>query len=60
MNGFYDTAVIMPNFQSDSYNFEYRSDESDEEFVSDDDLIDTPIFMGTSADQNTVSPMIKE
>ena len=46
MNGFYDTAVIMPSFQNDPYQYEYRSDESDEEFISDDEFIDTPIFLG--------------
>ena len=59
MNGFYDTAVIMPNFQSESYNYEYRSDESEEEFVSDDDLVDTPIFMGACADQSMDDPPTK-
>jgi len=52
-NGYYDdddddddTAVIMPSFQNDPYNFEteFQSDGS-EEFVSDDEF-DTPIFTG--------------
>ena len=55
MNGFYDTAVIMPTFQNDPYD-EFHSDDSDEEFISDDEF-DTPILTGVSQEHNHLQPM---
>jgi len=56
MNGFYDTAVIMPAFQNDPYNFdaEFQSDEDEEEFISDEEF-DTPIFTGGSPKQSLLA-----